>query len=43
MMARLMNAGAICVVTNGLTQAIAQLEAWQLLKPVEEVNERLDR
>jgi VRR-NUC domain len=36
MMVRLVNAGAICAVANGLTQAIAQLEAWQLLKPMEE-------
>ncbi len=32
MMARLVGAGAICAVANGLEQAIAQLEAWGLLK-----------
>ncbi len=32
MMARLVGAGAICAVANGLEQAIKQLEAWGLLK-----------
>lgn len=36
MIARLVNAGAICAVSNGLAQAIAQLEAWQLLEPMEQ-------
>ncbi|MET4347046.1 hypothetical protein ABIC08_007737 [Bradyrhizobium sp. RT9b] len=40
MMARLVNAGAICVVANGLTQATAQLDAWQLLKPMQEGRRR---
>jgi hypothetical protein len=32
MMARLVGAGAICAVANGLEQAIQQLEAWRLLE-----------
>ena len=32
MMARLVGAGAVCAVANGLQQAIQQLEAWGLLK-----------
>jgi Holliday junction resolvase len=32
MMARLVGAGAICAVANGLEQAIQQLEAWCLLE-----------
>jgi hypothetical protein len=32
MMARLVGAGAICAVANGLEQAIKQLEAWRLLE-----------
>jgi translation initiation factor IF-2 len=32
MMARLVGAGAICAVANGLEQAISQLEAWRLLE-----------
>lgn len=46
MMVRLVGAGAICAVANGLAQAIQQLEAWGLLKPACPkcgiVNERLD-
>jgi hypothetical protein len=33
MMDRLVGAGAICAVANGLEQAIKQLEAWGLLVP----------
>ncbi|WP_245264841.1 VRR-NUC domain-containing protein [Rhodopseudomonas palustris] len=36
MMARLRGAGAICEVAKGLHEAIAQLEAWGLLRPAGE-------
>lgn len=36
MMARLVGAGAICEVANGLEQAISQLEKWGLLRPAGE-------
>lgn len=41
MMARLVGAGAICAVASGLEQAIAQLEAWGLLKALVATTEQM--